>query len=206
MPRGRHRLSRDDVRSAQRDKLIRGMADVVGEKGYAKATIADVLRRVHVSRETFYQQFADKEDCFLATLDRCADAMLALIAESTRGSVAVEPFDRFARGLTAYLTALADQWALTRTFFLECYAAGPVAQQRRFAAQERFALGLDAGFADHPGWRALPDRDFAARFLAAGLSSLVAAAVAADTPERLPDLEQPVIDLVRYLLSAGSAR
>jgi len=200
LPRGRHRLSRDDVRTAQRDKLIAGMADVVAEKGYNKATIADVLRRVHVSRETFYQQFSDKEDCFLATLDRCADVVLAMIAAAVPSAEDTPPVERFARGLSAYLAALAEQWPVTRTFFLEAFAAGSAAQQRRFAAQERFAVVVDAGFAADPAWRALPDPAFAARFLAGGLSALVTAAVAADAPGRLADLHEPVVALVRHLL------
>ncbi|WP_156754694.1 TetR/AcrR family transcriptional regulator [Actinokineospora pegani] len=200
LPRGRHRLSREDVRLAQRDKLLLGMADAVSEKGYAKTTVADVLRRAHVSRETFYQQFSDKEDCFLATLDRCADLVLSMVVSAVAPLADVPTLDRFTRALNRYLAALVDQWPVTRTFFLECYAAGPVARKRRFAAQDRFAQAVHAGFSPDPAWRALPDPEFAARFLAAGLSSLVAGAVSADEPERLADLHAPVTDLVRHLL------
>jgi len=197
LPKGRHSLTRDEVRAAQRDKLLRGMAEVVAEQGYVPTSVADVLRRAHVSRETFYQQFANKEECFLATLDQCAQTVLDLVAGSVGdGDTALARFDR---GLAVYLATLAEQWPVTRTFFVECYAAGAAATQRRFAAQERFAHVLAANFADAPAWQRLPDKRFAALSLAAALSSLVTAAVAANEPARVIALHRPVMELVRHL-------
>jgi AcrR family transcriptional regulator len=42
------------------------MVGAVAAKGYAATTVADVLVRARVSRSAFYEQFRDKEDCFLA--------------------------------------------------------------------------------------------------------------------------------------------
>ena len=44
------------------------MAQVMAEKGYVATTVADVLRAAKVSRETFYEQFESKEDCFAARI------------------------------------------------------------------------------------------------------------------------------------------
>jgi AcrR family transcriptional regulator len=47
--------------------LIAGMIDAAHRHGYAGATVSHVIEHAGVSRPTFYEYFADKEDCFLAT-------------------------------------------------------------------------------------------------------------------------------------------
>lgn len=56
--------------------MIDATIQVVGEKGYAEMTVADVIKRAGVSRRAFYENFSNREDCFLATYD-------AIMAESS---------------------------------------------------------------------------------------------------------------------------
>ena len=60
LPRGRHSLSREEVARSQRDRLVRAMADVMAEKGYARTSVADIVRGAGVSRESFYERFGSK--------------------------------------------------------------------------------------------------------------------------------------------------
>src|SRR5204862_3155386 len=46
------RASREQVVASQRARLLRAMADAVGEKGYAGTVVADVVDRARVSRKT----------------------------------------------------------------------------------------------------------------------------------------------------------
>ena len=52
------------------------MAEAMAEQGYAATPVADVLQRAGVSRETFYQQFRSKQDCFIAAYELAADVIL----------------------------------------------------------------------------------------------------------------------------------
>ena len=70
LPRGRHGLSREQVEASQRLRLMRAMAEVMAEKGYARTSVADILRRARVSRETFYELFDSKEDCFMSAFEQ----------------------------------------------------------------------------------------------------------------------------------------
>src|SRR5687767_6279952 len=81
LPRSPHKTVREEVAASQRGRLLVAMSDVVGEKGYAAATVADVLAKAGVSRRTFYEHFADKEACFLAAYDHGVAAMLAAVTE-----------------------------------------------------------------------------------------------------------------------------
>lgn len=197
LPRGRHKLTRDQVIGAQRDRMMRGMADAVAERGYAAATVADVLRRGGVSRETFYEQFTDKQDCFLATLDRSGELLMLVIGSQFSGTGT--PLDRFDRGLHTYLDALAAESTVATVVLLESLAAGAAARQRRFAIQERFAVAVAANFADDPRWQRLPDPLFAARTLVGGISSMVISTLAAGRPADLPTLHAPTMALLRAL-------
>ena len=73
------------VAAAPRARLEAGLAEAIAEKGYAAATIADVVRHARVSKRTFYEHFADKEECFLALYSDSSDELLALIAEAAWG-------------------------------------------------------------------------------------------------------------------------
>ena len=45
------------------------MIEVVAERGYPETRVVDVIGVAGVSRKTFYELFASKEDCFLAAYD-----------------------------------------------------------------------------------------------------------------------------------------
>ena len=45
------------------------MIEAVAERGYSRTTVAHVIGLAGVSRRAFYEQFANKEACFLATYD-----------------------------------------------------------------------------------------------------------------------------------------
>ena len=198
LPRGRHNLTRDQVTGAQRDRMMRGMADAVAERGYAATTVADVLRRGGVSRETFYEQFTGKQDCFLATLDRSGELLLLVIGSQFDGGAGT-PLERFDRGLRTYLDALAAESTVATVVLLESLAAGEPARERRFAIQERFAVVVATNFADDPTWQRLPDPLFAARTLVGGISSMVISTLAAGRPTDLPTLHAPTMALLRAL-------
>ncbi|MEU4154361.1 TetR/AcrR family transcriptional regulator [Streptomyces sp. NPDC026659] len=73
--RGPHRLEPALVAASRRGRLLDAMAESVARIGYTATTVADVLRLAGVSRKTFYEQFADKQACFLAAFDHAAQAL-----------------------------------------------------------------------------------------------------------------------------------
>src|SRR6476469_4725276 len=106
--------------ASQRGRMLDAMAAAVAEKGYAATTVADVIARARVSRKTFYEQFRDKEECFLAAYDTGVELLL----DTLRG-VDVSALDVLegARARTrAYLQTLAAEPAFARTFLIEVAA------------------------------------------------------------------------------------
>ena len=69
MARGRH-VPPPEVRvSQQRDRLLRAAALEFADGGYAGATSESISRRAGMSKATFYEHFANKEECMLSLFD-----------------------------------------------------------------------------------------------------------------------------------------
>jgi AcrR family transcriptional regulator len=192
LPRGRHTLSRADVTARQRARMLRAMTQVVTERGYVDTPVAAVIERAGVSRETFYQQFTSKEDCFMSALETVVDVIFAatLGADDYEG----EPFERFDRGLREYLDTLAANPGFARMFLIEVYAAGPEAIARRTALQTRYAERIVEIFGASG-----TDERFAIEALVHAISSLVTARLADVDVEGVRALHGPIMDLARRL-------
>jgi AcrR family transcriptional regulator len=121
-----------------RERLLVGMAEAIREQGGLKpVTVAEVVRHAHTSRRTFYQHFADRDDCFLALFDVVSSALLERIADAATGD---GPFgERVDRAVAAYLGAVAAEPVLTRACIQETPAMGAAGMERVQALHERWA-------------------------------------------------------------------
>jgi AcrR family transcriptional regulator len=128
------------VLSSQRGRLLDAIADVVAEKGYGRTTVADVVSAAGVSRKTFYEHFAGKEECFLAAYEAGVDLLVARLEEAEASHDAWP--DRVRAGVRAYLDTLRFEPAFARTFLLEIQAAGPRALELRARVHRRFRARL----------------------------------------------------------------
>ncbi|WP_354698808.1 TetR/AcrR family transcriptional regulator [Paraconexibacter sp. AEG42_29] len=202
LPRGRHGLSREEVVASQRERILRAMADAMAERGFVGTSVADVLRTAGVSRETFYQQFSSKEDCFMVAYDAAVGIILEGIGTSVGGGDAegLGRFERIDQALGSYLEAVAAEPAFARVFLLEVYAAGPAALAHRAAGQQRFVALVAALFGadDEEGL-------FMAEALVAATSSLVTSRLAANDLDAIRALRRPLVRLAGQLVAAGTA-
>jgi len=57
----------------QRARILAGACEAIETVGYARMTVAEIISRARVSRKTFYDAFADRDDCFLALLEETLD-------------------------------------------------------------------------------------------------------------------------------------
>ncbi len=71
-----------DPKSTQRERLLAGMVAAANREGYAGASVAQVIAHAGVSRPTFYDYFADKDDCFMQTNRDIARRLLRHIRDA----------------------------------------------------------------------------------------------------------------------------
>jgi AcrR family transcriptional regulator len=199
LPRGRHGLSREEVVASQRTRILRALAETMAERGFVATSVAEVLRAAGVSRETFYQQFTSKEDCFMAAYDEAVAIVLAGMGASVAGDgEALGRLERLDQALGSYLETIAGEPAFARVFLLEVYAAGPAALERRAEAQQRFVAMLTALLGV-----SAPDDRFLVEALVAATSSLVTSRLAANDLDGLRGLREPLVGLTNKLLAQG---
>src|SRR5215211_7633443 len=92
---------------AQRAKLLEAMVQVVAEKGYAAATVADAVKVARVSRGTFYELFESKQACLMEGYRLGIEVLEERIGEAVRHATSGDEEIRL--GLRAYLHALTDE-------------------------------------------------------------------------------------------------
>jgi AcrR family transcriptional regulator len=194
LPRGPHRLSREEVVASQRGRLLQATIDVVAERGYARCAVADVIARAGVSRGTFYEQFTDKEDCFLAAYDTSVELLLGRLAEATEATA--PGTGSFAALIDGYLATIAAEPVAARIFLIEVYSAGPAALARRFAVLQRFVDLIAQMFKGAPGWPTDPTaHSLRSEALVGALSSMVTTRLACGRASSVSELRDTMLVL-----------
>lgn len=194
LPTGRHQLSRDQVRDHQRDRIFRALETVMAAQGYVETSVADVLRHAGVSRQTFYELFTSKEDCFLASYSARQGSVIELIVQTPPAPSSMERFDTLLR---TYLGVMAADPGLSRLYLIGVYAAGPDAIAKRLELQQQFVSGVADVFDART-----PQQRFTCQALVAAISTLVTNALLEDDPGvALSDLHAPLIRIAEQLLA-----
>jgi AcrR family transcriptional regulator len=140
---GNDGLGREHVADIQRARILAAMFDVVAEHGVANETVAHIVTRSGVSRRTFYELFADREDCFLAAFDEAVGRVASVMAS------AFEDERSWRTGVRAAVTALLE-WlegdpATGRLVIVESLGAGAKALKRRRRILAQLVPYIDRG-------------------------------------------------------------
>lgn len=172
-------------KNTQRERLLAGMiAAAAAGGGYARVSVAPVIAQAGVSRPTFYEYFADKEDCFLATI---ADSHHRLLAEIRPAVEAAQP-ERATRAAIGALVGFARTEPTIAHFLLnEPMTGGPRALDARDEGIAEIAQIIDRAHAQAPAEAAIPD--ISSRMLIGGVYRLLASRLRRGALER-PRLQE----------------
>src|SRR5947207_15375335 len=124
VPRGRHAPPLEVRLTVQRERLLEAAAEVFARTGYAEASAEAIAREAGMSKATFYEHFANKEEAILALFDEAATLALGRMAEAAR-SAPDEPEARVRAGLRAFVDAIAEFPAASQTLFAAIIRARP---------------------------------------------------------------------------------
>ncbi len=124
------------------------MIEAVSERGYPQTTVAHVIAYAGVSRRAFYEQFANKEECFLATYDIVVARARKLVLDAWAGERG------WANRLHAACKALLDDVAESpkgpRLVLVDSLGIGPRARERMTLAAQTFERVVGMAFQAHP--------------------------------------------------------
>jgi AcrR family transcriptional regulator len=194
--RGRHAPPLEVRLPMQRDRLLQAAAEEFATRGYAQASSESISRRAGMSKATFYEHFANKEDCMIALFDTAAEVVVeAMVRAAERAGG--DPMERLRAAIRAFLTTLSEHPEFAQTLLVEIFGAGPNAARRRDESMQHYAELLDAENA------AAAERGLIARFrsphdaiaVVGAINELVSRQVRLGDPEDVLELA-PVIDRV----------
>lgn len=195
LPRHRHDLTREQVLTAQRARIIVATAEVVTEVGYDAASVKAVIERARVSSKTFYALYGDKESAFYAAYT----LLDGVVVQTVRSPVRLDdPRRTLQAGVATFLETLARWPLFTRMHAVEARAAGARALERRTVIYREFVRALAAaiGEASEVDDRISVPGDAALMGVVGGIGELVLQRIVEHGVEALPELEPGVVELI----------
>jgi AcrR family transcriptional regulator len=192
LPRGRHALAPEEVLRDQRARLIDAVPRAVAERGYDAMSVADIVKAAAVSRNAFYKNFADKQECFAAAHDAGHERLFEVLTEPCDAAATIE--ERVRRSLAAGLDAMASDPDMARLLFVEAPSAGEEIALDYHEWLGRYGTLLHSAAPDLPV-RSIPAPEVEG-VIVGGIASRVASELLHGRAEKLRGLEGPLVEYV----------
>jgi AcrR family transcriptional regulator len=202
VPRGRHAPPIEVRLGVQRARLFAAAAEVFCRVGYAEATAGAIAAEAGMSKATFYEHFANKEECILALFDEAVTEVARATGTAAEALRAASYEFRVRAGIRALLAVVAEHPRTTQTLLVEIIGAGPAAVARRDAMLDELAAWLhrdNAKAAAREGAPAFPTQADALAVVG-GSAELLARWVRTGAPE------QEVLEEVTGRMLLGALR
>jgi AcrR family transcriptional regulator len=199
LPRGRHALAPDEVLRDQRERLLAAVPGVVAERGYEAMSVADIVKGAAVSRNAFYKNFSDKQDCFATAHEVGHERLFDVLTQPCDAGATIE--ERVERSLSAGLDALASEPDVARLLFVEAPSAGEEIALRYHEWLRRYGTLLRAAAPDMPP-QAMPAPEVEG-VIVGGIASRVASEVLHGQAAKLQDLTAPLVEYVLAFYRLG---
>jgi AcrR family transcriptional regulator len=194
LPRGRHALAPDEVLRDQRERLLAAVPGVVAERGYEAMSVADIVKAAAVSRNAFYKNFSDKQECFATAHDAGHERLFEVLIQPCEEKATIE--ERVERSLAAGLGALAAEPDVARLLFVEAPSAGEEIALRYHEWLQRYGTLLRSVAPEMPP-ESIPAPEVEG-VIVGGIASRVASEVLHGKAAKLPNL---IAALVEYVLA-----
>lgn len=163
-----------DNLTGKRERILQGMLESVGTKGYEQTSVEDALESAGLHLQAFHDHFDNKEDCYLQALDAGSAWVELAMREAAAAEVGWR--NRLRAALVSLLRFLDEQPSAGRALLVEVHAAGPEAVGRRVEAMERAVamvdLAREEGGSDAPA--------ISAEAIVAGILAVLHTRLAAD--------------------------
>jgi AcrR family transcriptional regulator len=131
----------DLVNSPKREKILIGMLEEVGSAGYEVTSVRTVLARTGLYRQAFYDNFADKDECYSRAFEAGVARLEALARDAAAGEESWT--GKLRAGLGAVLGFLESEADVGRALLVEVHTAGAEPLARRAEAMKRAVDFID---------------------------------------------------------------
>jgi AcrR family transcriptional regulator len=179
-------------KSTQRRRLLTGMVTAANRGGYARASVSAVIAEARVSRPTFYEYFADRDDCFLAALQEIQRGLLDDIRRALTRPASQDPMGAAVAAIVAFAST---KPATARFLMSESMAAGAPALDARDEGIVDIEQAVEESYRKLDAQTAVVD--VRPRMIIGGIYRLLASRLRRGEPQTSATLE----DLTRWIAS-----
>jgi AcrR family transcriptional regulator/DNA-binding MarR family transcriptional regulator len=179
--------------SSSRARIVQAMRELACEQGYQAVSATALIGRARVSSKTFYENFADTDECFIAAYDEATAEI-----EGEMRPAYMRPgtwTQRVRAALEALLTLVENDRGLATLVFLEAPKARELLGDRRARILEILRLVLDSG---RSGENATATPSLIDEVLVEGAISVIRARVASPQDGSLSPLVDELISVITY--------
>lgn len=201
LPRGRHALAPDDVLRDQRERLLAAVPAVAAERGYEAMSVSDIVKAAAVSRNAFYKNFRDKQDCVATAHELGHERLFDLLSSSCYEGATIG--ERVGASLEAALDVLAGEPALARFLFVEAPSGGDEIALRYHEWLGRYGTLLRSAAPDLPA-ESLPEPEVE-QVIVGGIASRVASEALRGRGDKLRELANPFLEYVLAFYRMGES-
>jgi AcrR family transcriptional regulator len=194
LPRGPHQMGAAEVAEHQRRRMYGAMIEAVAANGYGRTSVKQVVTLAGVSRRAFYEQFANKQECFLATLDLIASRAMSHIASAYRATEGTLE-RRLSAAFATFAEVVKSNPKGARLMLVDAPSAGPAGWERLTETLTVFEERLRASFEHAPDAAPLPEP--VARAIVGGLRRVTFVRLVESRTEEMPGL---VEEMLRWTL------
>lgn len=147
-------LEREEVERHQRARIYGAMIEATADRGYARASIKYVSALAGVSRQTFYDRFGTKDECFLKTYDLIVARAVKRIAAAYGSEQDWQA--RLRRAFEEFAAEAVENPKAARLALVEALCAGPAGLARMDRARQVFEWMVSSSFDQAPDGVKLP--------------------------------------------------
>jgi AcrR family transcriptional regulator len=183
LPTGAHGLTREQVADDQRERLRSAMIELIAERGYPAVRILDLTQLAHVSRPTFYNLYADKEELLLGAYQDIAGRTTRKVAEAY--GAGGSPAESVHLALLSFAELATVEPAAMTLALLGTFGAGPRALASRNLTLQALEQTIQTGRGLE--WSERPV-DLTTKFLIGGIREVSATRLRQGRSEQMPDV------------------
>jgi AcrR family transcriptional regulator len=203
LPHGPHRIAPEEVVRNQRARMHGAMIEAVAEHGYERTSVRQVVGLAGVSRRSFYEQFANKQECFLATFDVLASRGASRVGAAYRAAPG-DLEERLQAAFGELGEAMRSNWKGASLAILETPVLGAPGLLRLRRATATFEGMLSGYFQHAPEASALPGPVI--RGIAGGLHAAMSMCLREESAEATSELSEEMFRWTLLFQTPGAER
>lgn len=112
-------------KTERRVQILRAARDVFAKRGYARATVDDIVAEAGVARGTFYLYFGDKRDAFAELVDGFAEQITGAIVRIVTDDPGRPVAEQVLENIRAILRVCLAERSLTKILFTDAVGVDP---------------------------------------------------------------------------------